>query len=367
METITGYFEIYDLTTAVYFSYYNSQISKVLNKFGIKQNITNELIKFKDLLKKERDWSLKIFITCLNELGVIVPILFPVNQKIVDGEFVSIEDSLDINYEELKIIQERFIDVVAQRRMEVSSEDLRKLIKHNPEKVSSLVSKINGISKDTVWFIKEFIFYPKSAFDFLKKNIQKILKIYENTNLRSLNKDRVICFLSKTPKEKIFNALDNFFDYYSFIPGEDFDSDKPFFVLLQNSISHMNLGLMEYPSFNLVIMGIDEVNEDFAFKFSPEQRLDNILKVISDSTRFSLLKYLNKNPSTQKKLVDYTGLTKSTISYHINMMKKTSIIDIDAFNNIVKVRKEPLKKVHLDLKKLFTMEDKNGKRKSNNF
>lgn len=365
MKIITGYFEIYDLTTAVYFAYNNYQISKILNKFGIKQYIPTELISFKDSLKKEIDWSLKIFTTCLNELGVMTPILFPVRQKISDGEIVSIEDSLKISDYELKIIQERFIDVVAQRRMEVSPTGLRDLIKDNPEKVSLLISKINDISKDTVWFIKELIFYPESAFDFLKKNIQKILEIYERTNLRKLNNNKLRNFFSNTPNEKVYTALENFFDYYSFIPGEDFSIDKPFFVLLQNSISHMNLGLMEYPTFNLVIMGIDEINEDFANKFSPEKRLDNILKVISDSTRFNLLRYLDKNPSTQKKLVDYTGLTKSTISYHISMMRKTSIIDIDVFNNIVKIRKEPLKKVLLDLKRLFAMEDKNGK--SNSF
>lgn len=357
MEIISGYFEIYDLTMAINFSFNTGPVEKVLKTLGVEYRPSRELLKFKGILSSNMNWSMRMYTTCMNELGVIAPILFPIRQKMQDGTIVTIEESLDISEESLGLLRERFINVLASRRLNVSYDELSRLLEVDPNLVARKIEEIEGISKDTVWFINQLLFFPKTALDFLETNTLKLLKIYEESGLRNTNISLVKNFLGEYSLSVIKDSLKNYLDYYDLVPDEDFETGKPFYVALQNSVSRSNSGLMTYPNFNLLIMGVEEITKDFAGKIPVEQRLKSVLKVISDETRFKILKFLSSKPATQKEIVEYTGLTKSTISYHISLMFKASLIDIDMFNNVATVRNETVKRLVKETRNLLKLQE----------
>ncbi len=351
MNIIYGYFEIYDLTMAIHYVYNTSSVEKALKVLGVDFKPSKELVKFKTLLNRNINWSTKIYTTFMNELGVIAPIIFPVKIKMADRSLVTIEDTLCLSKEHFEKIRERFIKVLAVRRLNVSYEDLTNLIKNDPNNVKDRVNGISGISDNSRWFINQLLFFPDTARDFLDSNTESLLKMYEESELRNRNLSEVKKFISNNSRERVVESITNYFDYYGLSP----DPDKPLYVALQNSVSRTNSGLMTYPSFHLLILGIDEITKDFAKKISTEERMQKLLKVIGDKTRFEILRYLSNKPSTQKELVQHTRLSKSTISYHTSLLFKASLIDIDVFNNVAHVRNDTFKRVLGDLRKLLKL------------
>jgi DNA-binding transcriptional ArsR family regulator len=353
MNIIYGYFEIYDLTMAIYYVYNTSSVEKALKVLGVDFKPSKELTKFKTLLNKNMDWSTKIYTTFMNELGVIAPIIFPVKIKMTDRSIVSIEETLCLSKEHFEKIRERFIKVLAVRRLKTSFEELTKLLEDDPNKVRDKVNGIAGISDNSKWFINQLLFFPDTARDFLDANTERLLKIYEESELRNRNFYEVKKFIENNTRERVIESITNYFDYYGLSP----DPSKPLYVALQNSVSRTNSGLMTYPTFHLLVLGIDEITQDFAKKIPTEERMQKLIKVIGDKTRFEILKYLSDKPSTQKELVKHTRLSKSTISYHTSLLFKASLIDIDVFNNVAYVRQDTFKRVLGDLRKLLKLGD----------
>lgn len=354
MEMITGYFEIYDLTMAIHFSLNTGPVEKVLKTLGIDFEPSKQLLGFREKLLQDTEWPTKTYITFMNELGVMAPILFPIRQKMLDNTVVSIEESLGVSDEGLEVIRERFSQVLADKRLKVPFHAFQEMLLNEPERVSRAIESISGISTDTVWFINQLLFFPKTAMDFLVANTLKILKIYEESGLRELNLKLINVYLNGHSPQKIKDAFYNYLDYYDIAP----DESKPLYITLQNSVPHTNSGLMTYPTFHLLIMGLEEVTEDFSDKISKEVRLGNLLKVLSDETRFKVLKKLNLQPATQRELVEFTGLAKSTVSYHMGLLFKSSLIDIDPFTNVVFVRKETIRKAAADIRNLLQLKEK---------
>jgi DNA-binding transcriptional ArsR family regulator len=105
-------------------------------------------------------------------------------------------------------------------------------------------------------------------------------------------------------------------------------------------------------------MGLEEVTEDFSGRIPEEVRLRSLLKVLSDETRFKILKRLSKEPALQKDLVEFTGLAKSTISYHMGLLFKSSLIDIDPFSSIICVRRETIGRAVADIRNLLNVKEK---------
>jgi DNA-binding transcriptional ArsR family regulator len=320
---------------------------------GVDFKPSKELTKFKTLLNKNMDWSTKIYTTFMNELGVIAPIIFPVKIKMTDRSIVSIEETLCLSKEHFEKIRERFIKVLAVRRLKTSFEELTKLLEDDPNKVRDKVNGIAGISDNSKWFINQLLFFPDTARDFLDANTERLLKIYEESELRNRNFYEVKKFIENNTRERVIESITNYFDYYGLSP----DPSKPLYVALQNSVSRTNSGLMTYPTFHLLVLGIDEITQDFAKKIPTEERMQKLIKVIGDKTRFEILKYLSDKPSTQKELVKHTRLSKSTISYHTSLLFKASLIDIDVFNNVAYVRQDTFKRVLGDLRKLLKLGD----------
>jgi DNA-binding transcriptional ArsR family regulator len=353
MNIIYGYFEIYDLTMAIYYVYNTSSVEKALKVLGVDFKPSKELTEFKTLLTENMDWSTRIYTTFMNELGVIAPILFPVKIKMKDRSIVTIEDTLCLSKEHFEKIRERFIKVLAVRRLNTSFKELANLLEEDPNKVRDKVDEISGISDNSRWFINQLLFFPDTARDFLDANTERLLKLYEESELRNRNLSSVKKFIENTTREKVIESITNYFDYYGLSP----DSTKPLYVALQNSVSRTNSGLMSYPSFHLLVLGIEEITQDFAKKIPTEERMQKLIKVIGDKTRFEILRYISNKPSTQKELVKHTRLSKSTISYHTSLLFKASLIDIDVFNNVAHVRKDTFKRVLGDLRKLLKLGD----------
>ncbi|AKI97235.1 ArsR/SmtB family transcription factor [Kosmotoga pacifica] len=351
MEIVAGYFEIYDLMMAIYFAFHSEPVRKSLKSLGVDFNPSPELLAFRDAVMKELDWSTRIYTAFMNEFGVISPILFPVKHKMVDGTAVKIEESIELSPELMEKIRDRFITVLAVRRLNMESRELKKLLANSPFTVTEKIDEIEGISADSKWFANQLLLFPAKAMEFLASNTRKILKIYEKTGLREKNLRTLKNFFASTSSELIKNSIVNYLDYYDLLP----DSSRPLYVTLQNSVPRSNSGLMSYPTFHLLIMGVEEITKDFINKIPQEYRLSNLLKAIGDSTRFEILRYLSRNPATQKDLADFTGLNKSTISYHINLLFKASLIDIDVFNNIISLRMETIKKLTKTLNEAFEL------------
>jgi DNA-binding transcriptional ArsR family regulator len=351
---IAGYFEIYDLTMAIHFSLNTGPVEKVLKTLGVDYEPTKELIDFRDTLLQDSEWTTRMYTTFMDELGVMAPILFPIKQKMLDGMVVTIEESLNISDEGLQMIRDRFIQVLADRRLKVSYETLLKMLLEQPSEVARAIDTIEGISTDTIWFINQLLFFPRTAMDFLVANTLKILKLYEKSGLRELNLKTIRNYFENQSSQKIKDAFLNYLDYYDIAP----DESKPLYIALQNSVSRTNSGLMTYPTFHLLIMRLEEVTQDFSGRIPKEVRLQSLLKVLSDETRFRILKRLNFQPVPQKRLVEFTGLAKSTISYHMGLLFKSSLIDIDPFSNIVSVRKETLRKAAADIRNLLAIKEK---------
>lgn len=349
MKIVAGYFEIYDLMMAIYYAFHSEPVRKSLKSLGVDFDPTPELLAFRNAILKESDWSTRIYTTFMNEFGVISPVLFPVKHKMVDGTAVKIEESIELTPDLMEIIRDRFITVLAVRRLNMKSQELKKLLETSPFTVTEKVEEIEGISADSKWFVNQLLLFPVKAIEFLTSNTRKILKIYEKTGLRSKNLRKVNDFFSSTDPKVIKNSISNYLDYYDLIP----DASRPLYVTLQNSVPRSNSGLMSYPTFHLLIMGVEEITKDFIRKIPQEYKLKNLLKAIGDNSRFEILRYLATKPSTQKELADFTGLNKSTISYHINLLFKASLIDIDVFNNVITLRKETLRKLSKTISEIF--------------
>ncbi|AFK07526.1 MULTISPECIES: winged helix-turn-helix domain-containing protein [Mesotoga] len=353
MEIITGYFEIYDLTMAIQFSLNTGPVEKVLKTLGVDYEPSSQLLEFRETLLKDEEWSTRMYITFMNELGVMAPILFPIRQKLQDGMQVTIEESLNVTEEGIELIRDRFIQVFADRRLKISHDELNRMISEEPQKVSKAIEAIGGVSPDTVWFVHQLLFFPKTAMDFLSSKTMKILNYYEGSGLRDLNTRLVKGYIESSSSQKIKDAFSNYLDYYDIV----LDETKPVYITLQNSVPHTNSGLMTYPTFHLLIMGLEEVTEDFSGRIPQEVRLRSLLKVLSDETRFKILKRLSKEPALQKDLVEFTGLAKSTISYHMGLLFKSSLIDVDPFSSIICVRKETVRRAAADIRNLLNLRD----------
>ena len=109
---------------------------------------------------------------------------------------------------------------------------------------------------------------------------------------------------------------------------------------------------MTYPTFHLLIMGLEEVTEDFRAESCRKSGYGVFLRCFPDETRFKILKRLSKEPALQKDLVEFTGLAKSTISYHMGLLFKSSLIDVDPFSSIICVRKETVRRAAADIRNL---------------
>ncbi|OAA31040.1 ArsR family transcriptional regulator [Kosmotoga arenicorallina S304] len=349
MKIVAGYFEIYDLMMAIYYAFHSEPVRKSLKSLGVDFNPAQELLAFREAILKETDWSTRIYTTFMNEFGVISPVLFPVKHKMVDGTAVRIEESIELSPELMEMIRDRFITVLAVRRLNMERQELKRLLDTSPFTVTEKVEEIEGISSDSKWFANQLLLFPVKAMEFLVSNTRKILKLYEKTGLRAKNLRKISDFFSSINSKTVKNAIENYLDYYDLAP----DASRPLYVALQNSIPRSNSGLMSYPTFHLLIMGVEEITKDFLKKIPQEYKLSNLLKAIGDHSRFEILRYLARKPSTQKELADFTGLNKSTISYHINLLFKASLIDIDVFNNIITLREETIKKLAMALGETF--------------
>lgn len=63
-----------------------------------------------------------------------------------------------------------------------------------------------------------------------------------------------------------------------------------------------------------------------------EQKVITVLKIISDPTRFKILKLLNKKPMYNQELAGELNLTSATLNHHINILLNESLITFDINN-----------------------------------
>jgi DNA-binding transcriptional ArsR family regulator len=103
-------------------------------------------------------------------------------------------------------------------------------------------------------------------------------------------------------------------------------------------------------------MNIEKVLEAINGK-SNEEVLLSLLRTISDSSRFNILKALQNEELFGIELAEKLGLTNATISHHINFLLAANLIIYDKRDgkNYYKLNKEPLRNVVKSITKEFDL------------
>lgn len=97
--------------------------------------------------------------------------------------------------------------------------------------------------------------------------------------------------------------------------------DYSFYIVSNNTLGPMRI-------FNdkslAVIMPLEHLQKDYSI-----QELEEILKIVSDSTRLKMIQLLSKKPMYGKQIADELGLKAPTVTHHIEQLKKIGLLYLE--------------------------------------
>lgn len=165
-----------------------------------------------------------------------------------------------------------------------------------------------------------------------KQFYEKSYKPIENTVLEEIKKveEQYKKILKSTPQEFITRYFFNFFK----IEKEAWEFKLNIHISLFLNIYFWNINLHDYKEKRgWVILGIRTY--EFYFQKEAADRVDRLLKVLSDKRRVEIIKMLSFKPYYGYEIAAKLELTPATVNYHINLLMDADILTFDREENKV--------------------------------
>jgi len=343
--------KLVDAWYGLYFVF-NDNYTELMAKYNVKidPEIEKAFKHIKNKLNLDYDFMELFFKDCSSteEIKAIFP---PFADSSFIFQFSTLESYLDfLNNADEKNIKTEFVRNILKLK-DNDIEMIEALLKDE----SKLIEEIDAlqISPNLKWralsFIKkpmkdmkEYIILLNSFFEIYESpSFKRYLKKYDNfcENIEKLNDEEKIIFLKK--------HLGNYWND-DIIKGRNYLS-----ILFLNAVSALFDGENDASfmfigyKFNILVQqiaGDNEINKKL-----------NVLKNISDSTRFKILMLLKDDDLYGQQLADKVGITMPTISYHMNFLLAGGMVETFERGHRIyyKLRKEAFKEISEFIQKIF--------------
>jgi DNA-binding transcriptional ArsR family regulator len=249
--------------------------------------------------------------------GVAVPIYFCLSQGITKLE--------DFFSKFTKVTGEEFINIYATvfeiaDKLDGDPDILMQSIKDN--------LNINSPSEDHIYF-SEFRKYP----DEIKGRIDTFFKLYY-TNYYAEVENKHEDFMRERIGDYIRQYEADGVDFISSLLGfdtNDLEASGKQVVIYPSYFYEAGVSQYETTESNNFIFGYlmeQRTNVNFV-----EKRTKEIIKVLADEKRYEILKLLGTKSYFSTQLSEVVGLTKATISYHVNKMISLGLVNMEIGEN----------------------------------
>jgi DNA-binding transcriptional ArsR family regulator len=288
-----------------------------------------------------------------------------------EEEIFSIVDCLDTEKpkeiafctveEYLKSLRNRSEEQILQSVVSVLAAPLKKRypdilkekenIHRDKNKILDLLKSCN-ISGEAKWNIYMIVSEPKSYMNEFCEFIEEFLPIFNKAYVRlnSLKEEFNNYISARIEKDGI--------EYLKNLPGfGNVDKYKKVIVSTM-AVNYASLIVYDIDDTVYMYMGmeIEKVLEVMQGK-SEEEVLLSLLKTISDSSRFNMLKALQNEELFGIELAEKLGLSNATISHHISFLQIANLIVINKRDGktFYKLNKEPLRNMVKAITKEFNL------------
>lgn len=218
-----------------------------------------------------------------------------------------------------------------------------KEILQNDEKILEFIKNLDmdsSVKWDLFCLIQEPEKYRDEYVEYMKDFSSKFYKIYDTKrNTISEFNNYIEDNLNKEGFKFLNNIANNTFKYDSF--------DKVYISTTYTYYYSLTYEVKENVAYICLGLGFEEVFAKLAGKEEDKlQRNLNIYKNLSDRTRFKILKLLiEKEDYCSKDIAQKLGITGATVSYHMDYLFSSNIIQIDRKNrkNVYTINKDVIR------------------------
>lgn len=185
-----------------------------------------------------------------------------------------------------------------------------------------IIEKINmsDFDSDIKWFLLSFIKNPLDYIERFIELIEEYLPIYNQ--LKDSFRDEYKDFVKWIDDKLVTHGIDYI------------DQHLEFLNLSQYTEVHLNYSLFDLLSSHVFSDGSIYIYVGIMFKEYVKERKDKldidkhlmIYKVLSDKTRFNIIKILINEESYGQEIAKKLGITTATVSYHIDYLMGASLI-----------------------------------------
>ncbi len=157
-------------------------------------------------------------------------------------------------------------------------------------------------------------------------------------------------------KNELLPLIEDFYNYWGQVQGdrssydfltEDFrvlaqmeDSGYDFLLIPNMRIAEISAA---FPSaddspgdriiLNLGFLFGDKLSQNIMYEVSspdfPNLTLANVLKLLSDKTRFEIMRYIKTRPAYGSEIAEYMGITTATVSHHMGLLLEANLISLE--------------------------------------
>lgn len=254
-------------------------------------------------------------------------------------EFISNLNATDIKFRLIKKLLKDISNGNSDDEIEVKSKE----ISQNDEKNLEFIKNLDidsSVKWDLFCLIQEPEKYRDEYVEYMKDFSSKFYKVYDKRRKAISEFNNYIeDNLNKEGFKFLNNIANNVFKYDSF--------DKVYISTSYTNYYSLTYEVVENMAYISLGLGFEEVFAKFAGKEEDKlQRNLNIYKNFSDRTRFKILKLLiEKDDYYSKDIAQKLGITGATVSYHMDYLFSSNIIQIDRKNrkNICTINKDVIR------------------------
>lgn len=254
-------------------------------------------------------------------------------------DFISNLNATDIKFRLIKKLLKDISNGNSDDEIEVKSKE----ISQNYEKNLKFIKNLNidsSVKWDLFCLIQEPEKYRDEYVEYMRNLSSKFYKVYD-TKRKTISEfnNYIEDNLNKEGFKFLNNIANNVFKYDSF--------DKVHISTTYTNYYSLTYEVIENVAYICLGLGFEEVFAKLAGKEEDKlQRNLNIYKNFSDKTRFKILKLLiEKEDYYSKDIAQKLGITGATVSYHMDYLFSSNIIQIDRKNrkNICTINKDVIR------------------------
>lgn len=332
MRLVIGQVEFVDLVLACTAVNSDKQAEKA--QLRSEPRNLDELFSFVEQVESKASWDVRTVASVFADLREEIPVLsgFPLSSK-----FVELEETIDELDKEFVKRFEMLLFVVLTNKLAVSEDKAEELLKDGKTLLSAL-QNTDKLSKNSIWFLSQFVLFPEHLREITLSALNELKRYFESSGLRSYINEMCRREVSNITENSLNKVLNYFYGSHVL----NFDSEEEFYIYLQFALPDFGtLPIKIFGKRYVVLYGdIESVTRKGFSEFSVNT-VKELLKGLSDPTRFMIIKALSERPKYVDELAAFCGLSKATISHHLSYLQSLGLLE----------KKRESKKMYYSLKK----------------